>query len=997
MADTWGGLLAWGSVGLGFILRSPGHRSVTCSTNYGDRDDEQGTEGKRRDARRYPRTVTVWDDCGDEVRLRPQLQRLIGLLLSTDGPISIDQISEYVASGQRSGSAARTAAGRLRSVVGDRLVTVGSSYELVLEPDELDATIFQSLRERAAGARSNERVDLLLVRTRMLARSGVWRPRRRGMGCAGCGAPGPTALRRSGGFGEALIDVGKWSDAVTLLEPHLADVPYQERPIALLMRALAGSGRVTDALRRFRQFTVELRNDIGVGPSQSLSALEFDLLSESEPRPDDAGGPGRRRSPSSSNVREPMSSFVGRVDEVKGLVEELGSKRLVTLVGPGGAGKTRLALRVAEESTEEFVDGSWFVDLAQIDEERDVEILAAATLGARVEPGASPTEGVVDHLRDRRVLVIVDNCEHVTRAASSLIREVLSQCPSIGVLATSRERLAVDGEQVHPVVGLDDFEAHALFCERAAQADDRFGVSDDDGLVIERICRRLDGIPLAIELAAARTRSLTPTDLLERLDDRFRLLRSGPSTNDRHGSLSATVQWSYEMLDDDERTAFDRLSVFSGDFDLAAASAIVSSSGNSADVLAILDSLVDKSLLVADRSQRHTRYRLLETLRLYGVERLMERGESEVTRRRHGDHYLSVSQAVRSANDAAAPFCDLSPFVTVHTEWHNFRAAVNWALEDDDPGRAARVALISEVFYLFLEEHATWMDRILARLPDEHPLASICHASSPRVEHACAATTSKRSASGIGGSSSRTGSAGWHTDCCGERSRNRTSTPVLRSRVWRRPGGRCSCWRDRRMTPKSSIRLLSHSRVRWSPSRNRRRASSTELPRPHWSRRPRQHDRCGTRGRCCAWGTTTSTARWSTSVAGGRPLRVPHLQGVALRDLAVAAHGASYRTPPARSVTPSISWFVVDSGRSPGLGRGIGNLLGAEWTGGRCGCAPRLPRPPRLGYGLLVAGHPEVTPRVPDLSGAGEQRATGASMGRDDLMAFALDGLQAGS
>jgi predicted ATPase/DNA-binding SARP family transcriptional activator len=944
--------------------------------------------------------VAVWDDQGDEVRLRPQIRRLIGLLVATDGPISIDQISEYVAGGQRSGSAARTAAGRLRSVVGDRLVTVGSSYELALEPDELDATIFQSLRERAADARPNERVDLLSSALE------CWRGAAFG-DLAGEEWAAPAAARLDqlrvdavGDLAEALIDVGKWSDAVTLLEPHLADVPYQERPIALLMRALAGSGRVTDALRRFRQFTVELRNDIGVGPSQSLSALEFDLLSEADPRPDDAGGSIRPRAPSSSsNISEPMSSFVGRVDEVKGLVEELGSKRLITLVGPGGAGKTRLALRVAAESTEEFVDGSWFVDLAQIDDERDVEILAAATLGAKVEPGASPTEGVIDHLRDRRVLVIVDNCEHVTHAAASLIREVLSQCPSIGVLATSRERLAVDGEQVHPVVGLDDFEAHALFCERAAQADDRFEVSDDDGLVIDRICRRLDGIPLAIELAAARTRSLTPTDLLERLDDRLRLLRSGPSTNDRHASLSATVQWSYEMLDDDERTAFDRLSVFSGDFDLAAASAVVSLSGDFADVLEILDSLVDKSLVVADRSQRHTRYRLLESLRMYGVERLMERGESEVTRRRHGDHYLSVSQAVRSANDAAAPFRDLGSFVTIHSEWHNFRTAVNWALEDDDPGRAAVVALISEVFYLFLEEHAGWMDRILARLPDEHPLASICHAyaalwNTLRGDNAAAFRTGYRGLEiedGLGGVAHR---LLWRA--ISEAHLN-TGDPVEGLAAARRSLLVMEGSQSDYEVVDSLILALAcslvaepHSAVGFAD-----RLASAALDAPSSVHTTAAVNAAGflCLGRDDVDGALDHFRRSSQTAAG-----IPHLQGVALRNLAVAAAWSEF--PQASSTIGDALDQLVRS-RFWSLGWVAVEALAISW--GRSGRATDATvllgylDHHGLGYGLLVDGRHEVTARVADLSGADEQRATGAAMGRDDLMAFALDGLRAGS
>lgn len=942
--------------------------------------------------------VAVWDENGDEVRLRPQIQRLVGLLLATDGPTSIDRISEYVTGGQRSGSAARTSAGRLRSVVGGRLVTVGSSYEFVVEPDELDATRFETLRDRAADARSNERVELLSAALE------CWRGVAFGdIAEQEWAAPAAARLNRQRvdvleDLAEALIDVGRWSDAVTLLEPHLADVPYQERPIALLMRALAGSGRVTDALRCSRRFTVALRDDIGVGPSQSLVALELDLLREADPRPDDvaASATPRAQSPS-SNIREPLSSFVGRVDEVKELVEDLGSKRLVTLVGPGGAGKTRLALRVAGRSTDEFDGGSWFVDLAQIDDPCDVETLAATTLGANVEPGASPTDGIVDHLGGRRALVILDNCEHVTAAAAALAKELTSRCPSVRVLTTSRERLGVDGEYGHPVFGLDDFEAHALFCERAAQADDRFEPSDDDRLVIERICRRLDGIPLAIELAAARTRSLTPTDVLERLDDRFHLLSVGPAATARRGSLSSTVEWSYEMLEDHERTAFDRLSVFVGDFDIAAASAVVDMPGPRGEVLEILDSLVDKSLVVADRSRRHSRYRLLETLRMYGDERLNERGESNATRRRHCDHFLAVVQSVRAANDNTTQFRDLSTFATVHGDWHNFRAAVNFALDDDDPGLAAAVAVIPEVFYLFLEEHAGWMNRILTHLPEEHFLASICHGfaamwSTLRGDNAEAFRIGHRGLEiedGLGGIAHRL--LWW---AISEAHLN-TGDPVAGLAAARRSllvmEGSQS---DPEVVNPLGLALVCALVAEPESAEgfaNRITAAAAVIP-----------SEVNTIAAARAAGYL-SLARGDVDGALDRfrhayeiTVGIPHLQGVGLRDLALAG---SWSGPDAatgifagaleqlhRDRMWSLVWVVIEAitiswGRH-GRPTDAAVLLGYLDRHG-------------LGYGLLVDGRREVTAHVHDLPDGDQQRAVGASMGPDQLLSFALDGLRA--
>lgn len=669
--------------------------------------------------------VAVWDDCGDEVILRPQVRRLLGLFLTAESSLSAHQIAEYASGGRSTGSAVRTAVGRLRSVLGHRIVTVGSGYELVLSADELDATIFEECLARSVDAEPNERVDLLASALEL------WRgPALGDLADEPWAAPTAARLNRVRAdavqdHAEALMNVGRWAEAVVLLEQHIMEAPYQERPVALLMRALASSGRVTEALRCFRRFRVTLRDDIGVGPSQALMELELDLLGEADPRRERGGNVVQNAGSASAakRVAEPVSSFVGRGDEVKGLVEDLGSTRLITLTGVGGVGKTRLATRIACEAADEYVDNVWFVDLATVVNSY-VASAAATSLGVTVDPTTSPTASIVDQFRHRSGLMVIDNCEHVLAQAASLVEALLAECPSISILATSREHLGIDGERVHPVHGLDGFEAHALFCERAAEADDRFDPTDEDDLVIDTICRRLDGIPLAIELAAARTRSFTVLDLLERLDDRFHLLRSGRRPADRHGALETSVNWSYDLLDDDERTVFDRLSAFPGDFDLAAAVAVSTSPETSVDVSEVLHSLVDKSMVVADLSGRHARFRLLESLRAYASIRLDGRGGMRSARGRHRDHFVSVASAVVEAGGRSA-FDDMAPFVVLRRDWHNFRGAVAWSLDEGEPGVAAQIALLPPVFYLFLDEHAEWMNSIVEQLPDDHPLAAI--------------------------------------------------------------------------------------------------------------------------------------------------------------------------------------------------------------------------------------------------------------------------------
>ena len=396
------------------------------------------------------------------------------------------------------------------------------------------------------------------------------------------------------------------------------------------------------------------------------------------------------------------TSFVGHGEELRRLAADLPLRRLITLTGVGGVGKTRLALEAGGMVADEFPDGVWLCELAPVAEPAAVAHAVATTLSIRTQAGLSLVDSVVDALRGRRLLVILDNCEHLLDAAAELVGRVTESCPTVTVLATSREPLGVAGERVWVVPSLSAAtEGVRLFCDRAEAAHASFSPSEGDLAVIAEICERLDGIPLAIELAAARVRFMTAADLAERLHDRFRLLRGGRRGLERHHTLAATVQWSYRLLAEAERVLFDRLSVFAGGFTLAAAEAVCADDRvDRLDVAGDLAALVDKSMVVADRAGNHARYRLLETLRQFGEERLDETAQAGELRDRHLRYYVGVAHEARRHYEGRAQAAGAATF---RSEWANIRAAIQWAITQDD--RATATGLLDALFlFAYLEE-----------------------------------------------------------------------------------------------------------------------------------------------------------------------------------------------------------------------------------------------------------------------------------------------------
>ena len=379
------------------------------------------------------------------------------------------------------------------------------------------------------------------------------------------------------------------------------------------------------------------------------------------------------------NLPRPQTDLVGDLADLQRRVSTLGRARLVTLTGSGGVGKTRAAIEIGWLVLDEFPDGVWMIELAPITDPDAVMAATASVLRAQPQPGVSVLDSIVTWCHRRRILLIIDNCEHVLAQAVELVSAINAGCENVTIVATSREPLRVDGERVIRIPSLEQHHGVELFCARAQAADDSFVPSPHDRATIATICDRLDGIPLAIELAAARTRSLSPAELLQRLDDRFHLLRaSGPGHLERHQTLRATVTWSYQLLSPQHRLLFDRLSVFAGGFTLDAAQSVCAGGVVEVDdIIDLIGELVDKSMVTSQRSGSTTRYRLLETLRQYGEERLDERGETAAVRDRHLAHYRDIAFGIDAQWWSPA---QLDADATCDEEWDNFRAAHGWAI-----------------------------------------------------------------------------------------------------------------------------------------------------------------------------------------------------------------------------------------------------------------------------------------------------------------------------
>ncbi|HEX2273228.1 MAG TPA: BTAD domain-containing putative transcriptional regulator [Acidimicrobiales bacterium] len=648
---------------------------------------------------------------------------LLGVLLAhANHVVSADRVAEALWPGtggpENAVRSVQTHVSRLRSALGpasERLLARPPGYLLRVEPGELDAQRFELLLDEARRRAGEEPDEALGLLEQAL---GLWR-----------GPPYGEFRYDEFAVGEAVrleelrlvaieeridarLALGRHEEEVGELEALCAEHPLRERLRSQLMVALYRSGRQPDALRAFESYRRLLAEELGLDPSPELRALERRIL-DHDPRL----APRRTAAGTPALVATPFTSFVGREAAVAEVIRHVADARLLTLIGPGGVGKTRLAVQVAAAVAGRFPDGVVLCELAAVADPDAVAPAIATALGIQPRPDRSVEASIADVLRTRRMLLVVDNCEHVVDAAASLLSTLIGSCPLVTVLATSRERLAIAGEQVWPLAPLPPEAAVELFCDRALAVRPDLDCEGQARADIVAICRRLDGLPLAIELAAAQMAAMNPADLVHRLDDRFRLLdrgsRSGPS---RHRSLVAVVDWSYERLGRPQRRLFDRLSVFAGTFTLEAAEDVCAGDGVArGEIPELVAELVEVSLAALTGDTEVARYRLLETLRAYGRARLEGEGAARRWEERHADYHVELARRA----DVGLNGPEEGRWMRrLDAELDELRAAHRWALAHDDAERALALsaALHGYAYRSLRPELFAWAERA-ARLP----------------------------------------------------------------------------------------------------------------------------------------------------------------------------------------------------------------------------------------------------------------------------------------
>jgi predicted ATPase/class 3 adenylate cyclase/DNA-binding SARP family transcriptional activator len=609
---------------------------------------------------------------------------------------------------------------RLRRALGSAagwVETVGVGYRLVDGPGRVDAARFGELvaQARAQGDRPEEALRAVE------AALDLWRGRaylevadHAGLRVA---AADLEELRADAEElrGELLLVLDRAAEAARAMAALALTQPFRERPVALRMRALARDGRNAEALRVFEGFRRLLGEELGLDPSPELRAVQAEVLRPAVDPPR-SGGPG---------VALPANSFVGRDADLHAVIEYLGRARLVTLTGPGGMGKTRLALHVSVAVADRYPDGVYVCELAALTDPDAVPAAVATTLGIKEGAGRTITQALVEFLRAKHLLLVVDNCEHVLPGATRLITAVLAQAPEVDVLATSRERLGAEGEQRFlvdplPTPAGDDVAGPAvvLFADRAAAVRPDFRLTGANLAAVCDLCRRLDGLPLAIELAASRTVSRSPAEIVAEMADRLDRLSDRRRPVDRHRSIEAVIGWSYDLVDPAEQAVFERLAVFTGGFTVEAAAAVVVAAVD--DLVDTLTALVELSFLRVRDAAGHTRFSMLEPVRQYAEARLRDQGRLEETRARHAAWFVRFAETADNGMRGREEALWVRAF---GHELANLRTAHRWCLEHDEDG-AIRLAIAVNLLGMFqgTAEVLRWAQATVDRFGgNEHP------------------------------------------------------------------------------------------------------------------------------------------------------------------------------------------------------------------------------------------------------------------------------------
>lgn len=731
--------------------------------------------------------LEVWDKEGRPVRLSgPRLRTLlIRLAVEAGRTVTAQRLADDLWAGQQTGTGPSDAAGalqalvsRLRHAIGhDAIEHSAGGYRLAVSPVEVDAGMFEHLvatarTELAAGDPAGGAAVLRQALS-------LWRGPALADAADAPFAAGPAArleeLRLSATEERIAADLalGRGAEVAPEVAELAAAHPLRERLRGQLMRTLQTAGRQAEALAVYEETRRMLAEQLGVDPSPELSAVHLAILRQ-EPGPGRNGAtgeatvagqrPGRSRAPLPPGVGVPwptgftlaqtglarrtnlpaqLTSFIGREAELDRLGTLLGDTRLVTLTGTGGAGKTRLAIEAASRLADHTPDGVWFVPLAAVREAPEVPQAVLAAVGIPEAPRmtdatglalTAPADRVADALAGKRLVLVLDNCEHLLDAVAALAGRLLAEASGVQILSTSREPLGITGEALCPVPPLPlppegapaaeaaSYPAVRLFADRAAAVRPGFAMDGTTATPVVRICRALDGIPLAIELAAARLRSLTAAQVADRIHDRFTLLTRGSRIAlPRHQTLRALVDWSWDLLDDGERAVLRRLSVFTGGATPDTAEYVCAPLAGTATVIDVIASLVDKSLVLAAGDGGDVRYVLLETVRVYAAERLEEAGEADRTRAAHAACFLALAEDAEPRLRGAGQLLWLERMTAEHG---NCTTAIRHAIDTRDVPAALRFVAALAWFWLMRDydaEAAEWAAAVRALAGDTAP------------------------------------------------------------------------------------------------------------------------------------------------------------------------------------------------------------------------------------------------------------------------------------